>query len=135
MLKDSTEIRSRLQSKSRVTKLVFGVANLLYENINIYDHYGVEEYLASHGLSVDKKYRGRRIGDEFLKTRYANGYNFVTNKTFWFPEFNRRLVCQEFGIKVTHSMFSSDYSNKNAERTGYITDAEIKYVKDAFVCW
>lgn len=29
-------------------------------------------------------------------------------------------------------MFSSDYSNKNAERTGYITDAEIKYVKDVF---
>lgn len=43
---------------------------MLYDNFNVYDHYGVEEYLASHGLSVDKKYRGRAIGDEFLKTRY-----------------------------------------------------------------
>lgn len=84
------------------------MANLLYENINIFDHYGVDEYLASHGLSVDKRYRGRAIGDEFLKTR--------------------RLVCEEFNIKLTHSMFSSDYSSKNAERVGFQTDAEIKYV-------
>lgn len=82
------------------------MANLLYENFNIYDHYGVDEYLASHGLSVDKKYRGRRIGDELLKAR--------------------KLVCQEFGIKVTHSMFSSDYSSKNAERAGFELNAEIQ---------
>lgn len=49
--------------------MTFGIANLMYENFNIYDHYGVDEYLASHGLSVDKKYRGRAIGDEFLFTR------------------------------------------------------------------
>ncbi len=58
--------------------MVFGIANLLYENFNIYDHYGVEEYLASHGLSVDKKYRGRAIGDEFLKTRYINARNYIS---------------------------------------------------------
>lgn len=94
-------------SRSRITKMVFSIANLLYESFNVYDHYNVEEYLASHGLSVDKKYRGRAIGDEFLKTR--------------------KLVCQEFGIKVTHSMFSSDYSNRNAERCGFVTNAEIRY--------
>lgn len=40
---------------------------------------------------------------------------------------NRRIICQEFGIKLAHSMFSSDYSNNNAERVGFKTDAEIKY--------
>lgn len=29
-------------------------------------------------------------------------------------------------------MFSSDYSNQNAERTGYKTDAEIKYLNACF---
>lgn len=50
----------------------FGIEFILYENFNVFDHYGVDEYMASFGLSVDKKYRGRRIGDHLLTARYVN---------------------------------------------------------------
>lgn len=51
---------------------MFGIAFLLYENFNPYDYYGVDKYLASFGLSVCKKYRGRGIGDQFLIARYIS---------------------------------------------------------------
>lgn len=35
-----------------------------------YKHYGVDKYMASVGLYVNKKYRGRAIGDRILEARY-----------------------------------------------------------------
>lgn len=58
-----------LQIKSHANKVVFGIAGMLYEKFDPFAHYGVEEYMTSFGLSVDKKYRGRGIGDHFLDTR------------------------------------------------------------------
>lgn len=57
------------QSKSSVTKTLFGVAGMLYEKFDPFEFYNVEEYMSSLALSVDKKYRGRAIGDHFLATR------------------------------------------------------------------
>lgn len=57
------------QAKSRISIVEFGIESMLYENFDVFEHYGVEEYMASFGLSVDKKYRGRRIGDQLLATR------------------------------------------------------------------
>lgn len=40
-----------------------------YENFDTCEHYGIDQYLTSFGLSVDKKYRGRGIGEQLLLTR------------------------------------------------------------------
>lgn len=60
---------SLLQFKSQVTKDLFDLMMILYENFDTFEHYGVDKYLTSFGLSVGRKYRGRSIGDHFLATR------------------------------------------------------------------
>lgn len=37
-------------------------------------------------------------------------------------------MCREFGIKLTQTSFTSDYSNVNADRAGYKTDVAMRYV-------
>lgn len=82
------------------------ISDLLYKDFDPFEHYDVNEYLGSVGLSVDQKYRGRGIGVQFLITR--------------------NIVCQEFNIKLSHSIFSSDFSNRNAEKAGFKTDCSIR---------
>lgn len=41
----------------------------LYENFDPFDHYGVDKFMGSLGLSVDGKYRGRSVGDQILAAR------------------------------------------------------------------
>lgn len=105
-MKKLNEIINYKQLKSNVTKNVFGLLNLMYEDFNPFEYYGVDEFMASFGLSVDAKYRGRNIGDHFLATR--------------------KLFGKEFGLKLTHTMFSSDFSNKNADRVGFESNVVIK---------
>lgn len=62
---------SLFQFKSQVTKDIFDLMMILYENFNVFENYGVDKYLTSFGLSVGRKYRGRAIGDHFLATRCA----------------------------------------------------------------
>lgn len=38
----------------------------------------------------------------------------------------RKLACQEFGVKLTQTIFSSDFSSRNAENMGFKTDREIR---------
>lgn len=45
------------------------LAHILYEKFNPFEFYGVDEYMTSFGITVDKKYRGRAIGDHFYGTR------------------------------------------------------------------
>lgn len=92
--------------KSKVTKNAFGVMFLLYENFDPYKHYGVNEFMASLGLSVDRKYRGRSIGDHFLATR--------------------KLLCKEFELKFTQTFFTSDFSNRNADKVGFVPNVIMK---------
>lgn len=85
---------------------------LLYENYDPYKVYNVDKYMSSLGLSVDRKYRGRSIGDHFLSSRKA--------------------MCREFGLKFTGTIFTSDFSNVNADKAGFQTDVSILYV--TFYC-
>lgn len=94
------------QMKGEVTKNVFDVLSLMYTSFDPFECYGVTEFMASFGLSVDRKYRGRSIGDQFLATR--------------------GLLCKEFGLKLTHTIFSSDFSNRNADKVGFKADVIIK---------
>lgn len=73
---------------------------------NPYEDYGVKEYLSSNGLSVDKKYRGRGIAEQFL---YA-----------------REPICQAFGIKLSLIMSSTPYLSKRAENAGYKTISSLQ---------
>lgn len=94
------------QLKSPVMKSVLELIHLLYESFDPFEYYGVDEYMSSFGLSVDRKYRGRNIGDHFLASR--------------------KLLCKEYGLKFTQTIFSSDYSNKNADRVGFVSNVAIK---------
>lgn len=76
--------------------------NLLYDNFDPFERYNVNEHLASFGLSVSRKYRGRAIGDHFMEAR--------------------KLICKTFGLKISHTIFSSDFSNKNADVAGFQLD-------------
>ncbi|XP_055322803.1 uncharacterized protein LOC129578372 [Sitodiplosis mosellana] len=86
-------------TKSAVTKIFLEMSMFLSEKFNCFKHYGVDEYLTCKGLSVDKKYRGRSIGDHFMDTR--------------------KLVCKEFGLKLALSTYISDFSSRNAANAGY----------------
>lgn len=89
-----------------MTKDLFDIAFLLFENFDPYKCYGVNEFLTSFGLSVGREYRGRSIGDQLLTTR--------------------KLICKEFGLKFAQTIFTSDFSNRNADKVGFTTNVAIK---------
>lgn len=62
------------QCDSVITKMVFGMISLLYENFDPFERYGVTEFLGSFGLSVDRKYRGRGVGQQLLGARCVKYY-------------------------------------------------------------
>lgn len=50
-------------------KITHDVISTLYEDFDVYEHYGVDKLLTCCGLSVAEKYRGRGIGLKLLETR------------------------------------------------------------------
>lgn len=82
---------------------------LLYEDFDTFKHYNVDKYLGSVGLIVSSRYRGRAIGEHFLQTRQA--------------------FCKEFGIKLTSTAFTSNFSNRIADKVGFKPDKVIRLVK------
>lgn len=87
---------------------MYKVSCIVHGRFNAFEYYGVDEFMASLGLSVDRRYRGRHIGDHLLTAR--------------------KIQCKAFGLKLTHSLFTSDFSNKNADRVGFVPNVAIKYV-------
>lgn len=79
---------------------------LLYDNFDTFEHYGVDKYLSAAGLAVSPAYRGRGFGLEFLKIR----------KSF----------CNDFGIKLTSTIFTSTFSNRIADEAGFKLDQIIR---------
>lgn len=75
---------------------------MLFENFDVCLNYGVDEYLGSAGLLVMPKYRGRAIGEHLLNAR--------------------RVVCNHFGIKMTSTVFTSDITNRIADKVGFKLD-------------
>lgn len=100
-----------------------------YETFDTCEHYGVDQYLSSFGLSVEEKYRGRGIGDRFLDARYntleiTQMHAFSIKKLILALSY-RKFLCKEFGLALTHTIFSSDYSNRNADKVGFKTDVSM----------
>lgn len=50
---------------------MFEAFRYLSKDLNLFEKYNVNSYMSAFGLCVSKKYRGRRIGLELLKARYA----------------------------------------------------------------
>lgn len=75
---------------------------LLFEGYDSCANYGVDEYLGSAGLLVMPKFRGRGIGEHLLNAR--------------------RAVCKHFGIKLTSTVFTSDITNRLADKAGFKLD-------------
>lgn len=93
--------------KGHVVKLLIDMVGVLYENYDTFEAHKVDKYMSSLGLSVDRNYRGRGIGDHFLTSRKA--------------------MCRAFGVTLTQTSFTSDFSNANADKAGYKTDVALKY--------
>ncbi|XP_031616505.1 uncharacterized protein LOC116336654 isoform X2 [Contarinia nasturtii] len=92
--------------KSQITKDVSDLILIVEKNFDVFNHYGINEYLTSYGLCVDRKFRGRNIGVHFLETR--------------------KKLCKEYGLKLTHSTFSSTFSSKIADNVGFETNFAMK---------
>lgn len=86
---------------------LFAVLSLQNEGFDTFEHYGVDKYLTSAGLVVTPKYRGRGIGEHFLKIR--------------------RAICKDFDLKLTSTAFTSDFSNRIADKVGFKRDYGMRY--------
>jgi GNAT superfamily N-acetyltransferase len=83
------------------------VVNRSSEVVNVFEKYGVNEYLTAMGLCVDPVFRGQRLGMELLKTRFD--------------------LCKAVGLKVTMSFFSVGASQLQAHRAGMEVIGEFWY--------
>ncbi|XP_031623083.1 uncharacterized protein LOC116340630 [Contarinia nasturtii] len=81
--------------------------SIIRENFDIFEVYGVDKHLSCIGLVVDKKYRRRGIGEQFLHCRKA--------------------ICNQFGISLTSTVFTADSSNRIADKVGFTLDKSIMY--------
>nr|CAD7260531.1 unnamed protein product [Timema shepardi] len=75
--------------------------------VNVFEKYNVNEYMAAMGLSVDREFRGQKLGLELLKARSDLG--------------------RSVGLKLTVTVFTAMASQIQAERAGFELLAEIDY--------
>lgn len=52
---------------------LFGAVDLVTRSVDIFSHFGVDQYLTAYGLVVVPEYRGMNIGKEILRARYLPG--------------------------------------------------------------
>lgn len=57
------------QSKSKNFVDFLKAFDIMYKNFSPYEKYGVDSFMASYALSVDRRYRGLAIGTRMLKAR------------------------------------------------------------------
>lgn len=98
----------------------------LYADFSVFQHYNVDRFLASFGLSVIQKYGQRGIGRKLMEARYE-----LTNLAVQFIYllcciFDRKLIGLAHRLKITHSSFSSVYSNKLADAVGFELNREYR---------
>ena len=77
------------------------------ELANVFEKYGVDEYLTALGLCVDPVFRGQGLGLEILKARFD--------------------LCKAVDLKVTMTIFTGIASQLLAHRVGMEVIAEVLY--------
>lgn len=79
----------------------------VFNYVNIFERYGVTEFLAAFGLVVHPDYRRQGLGVEILKTR--------------------KILGKALGLKVTMTFFTTVEGQKSAKKAGMQLLAEIPY--------
>ncbi|XP_075988860.1 uncharacterized protein LOC142984879 isoform X2 [Anticarsia gemmatalis] len=77
------------------------------EMVDVFQHYGVDKYLTSSGLTVLPKFRGQNIGARLFAAR--------------------KPLCQAMGIQATATVFTAVTSQVLAAKCGYEVLAELQY--------
>jgi GNAT superfamily N-acetyltransferase len=75
--------------------------------VDMFERYGVKEFLAAFGLVVHPDYRGQGLGVEILKTRTSLG--------------------KALGLNVTMTLFTTVQGQKTAKKAGMQVLAELPY--------
>ena len=75
--------------------------------VDVFEHYGVNEYMTALGLCVDPIYRGQGLGLEILRARFD--------------------LCKAVGVEITMTAFTGMASQKQAARAGFEDIAEVLY--------
>lgn len=75
--------------------------------VNVFEKYGVTEFLSAFGLYVHPDFRGQGLGTEILRTR--------TN------------IGKALGLKVTMSFFTTNQGQRAAKKAGMELLADIPY--------
>jgi len=90
-----------------IRALMKHVFDTLVGMANVYERYGVEEYMTALGLCVDPVFRGQGLGLEILKARFD--------------------LCKAVDLKVSMTIFTAVASQLLAHRVGMEVIAEIWY--------
>lgn len=107
---------------------MYDVDSVLTKQFNVFDSYGVSEYLYLHNLAVDERFRGLNIGLQSLEARFESMLlpNFLHFLIECFCESCSKKFCQESNIKLMHGIFSSDFSTRMADEFGFKLDLAIR---------
>ncbi|CAG4967872.1 unnamed protein product [Colias eurytheme] len=79
------------------------------ELVNLFEHFGVSEFLTSSGLTVVSGHRGQNIGARMIEAR--------------------EQICKTFGLKAVATVFTAITSQVLAAKCGYQVLAELPYVE------
>ncbi|XP_062533696.1 uncharacterized protein LOC134202697 [Armigeres subalbatus] len=114
----SKSIENKWKFKSDVFQTIIDAVGYVSQKANVFAHYGVDHYLNSMGLSVDRSYRLRGIATEMLRARV--------------------LLCEGIGLEVTSACFTGAGSQAAARKVGFqenycITYGELAEADDRFV--
>ncbi|XP_065079282.1 uncharacterized protein LOC135702184 [Ochlerotatus camptorhynchus] len=93
--------------KSTGLQMVYDSYVGLLKQIDLFEKYGVDEYLSAWGLSVAPKYRGRGIATELLRARIP--------------------MCRAMGLRLTVTLFSSPGSQIPAAKVGFYDEIVVTY--------
>ncbi|KAJ8707873.1 hypothetical protein PYW07_011550 [Mythimna separata] len=77
------------------------------ELLDVFQHYNVDKYMTSSGLTVLPEYRGQNIGAKFIEARTP--------------------LCAALGIKAAATVFTASASQVLAAKCGYEVLAELDY--------
>ncbi|XP_077284081.1 uncharacterized protein LOC143909783 [Arctopsyche grandis] len=87
------------EMKGTIYPIVIGAIQFCANLVDVFEEFGVNEYMTAYGLSVKKDYRGQNIGAEILKARIP--------------------LCKAVGIKVTATIFTAIESQVLARKVNF----------------
>ncbi|XP_055609196.1 uncharacterized protein LOC129756362 [Uranotaenia lowii] len=103
----SNESDDSFQFPSAIFQTIFDAIGYICKSANVFDKYGVNEYLSSMGLSVEPEYRGRGIATEILRARVP--------------------LCRAVGLRLTSTCFTGPASQHAARKAGFVEDFSVQY--------